>query len=148
MRCIGQEFRMQWIYVRTGDCNALVTFLECGDSIDFFVKPESKSSSPLFPVFFYFLFFPRYGQPTEWTHSHIIGKNEVNRGIQRSEFRQRRERLAERLLKQQPGEGSHLLIIPAARKQFMIEKIPYFFRYKPARLILLQTLSYTEGMNQ
>jgi len=65
----------------------------------------------------------KYGQPTEWTHPHIIGKNEVNKGIQKSEFRQRRENLVERLLKQKSG-GSNLLIIPAARKQFMIDKIP------------------------
>ena len=68
----------------------------------------------------------KYGQPTEWTHPHILGKDEVNRGIQRSEFQQRREHLVEKLLKQKSGD--HLLIIPAAKKQFMVEKIPYFFR--------------------
>ena len=69
----------------------------------------------------------KYGQPTEWTHPHIIGKNEVNKGIQRSEFASRRQRLVEKLLKQKNGD-SHLLILPAAKKQFMIDKIPYFFR--------------------
>ena len=69
----------------------------------------------------------KYGQPTEWTHSHILGKNEVNHGISRDEFRARRENIVEKLLRHKPG-GSHLLILPAARKQFMVEKIPYFFR--------------------
>ena len=68
----------------------------------------------------------KYGQPTEWTHPHILSKNEVNRGIQRSEFKQRREHLVEKLIKQKSGD--HLLIIPAAKKQYMVEKIPYFFR--------------------
>ena len=82
----------------------------------------------------------KYGQPTEWTHSHIIGKNEVNHGIQKLEFRDRRENIVERLLKQK-SSGSHLLIIPAAKKQFMIEKIPYFFRNWVPRSLVSNSFS-------
>lgn len=69
----------------------------------------------------------KYGQPTEWTHSHIIGKNEVNKGISKSEFQHRRQRLMENLQKMK-STGTHILIIPASKRQYMIEKIPYFYR--------------------
>ena len=68
----------------------------------------------------------KYGQPTEWTHGHIIGKDQVNKGILKTEFKQRRINLIENLQKKKTG--SSILIIPSARKQFMIDKIPYFFR--------------------
>ena len=71
----------------------------------------------------------KYGQPTEWTHSHIIGKNEVNKGISKSEFQHRRLRLMENLQKLK-STGTHILIIPASKRQYMIEKIPYFYRWE------------------
>ena len=41
----------------------------------------------------------KYGQPTEWTHPHIIGPGEVNRGISKGEFHSRRDKLVEQLLR-------------------------------------------------
>jgi len=76
----------------------------------------------------------KYGQPTEWTHPHIINKGEVNKGVQKSEFRARREKLAESLMankisfKTGPGGDKHLMILPAAKRQYMVDKIPYFYR--------------------
>eukprot|EP00092_Neocalanus_flemingeri_P024502 GFUD01026570.1.p1 GENE.GFUD01026570.1~~GFUD01026570.1.p1 ORF type:complete len:491 (+),score=99.26 GFUD01026570.1:57-1529(+) len=76
----------------------------------------------------------KYGQPTEWTHPHIIGQGEVNKGIQKSEFRTRREKIAENLiaekisLKNNQTGDKHLLIVPAAKRQYMVDKIPYFYR--------------------
>ena len=40
----------------------------------------------------------KYGQPTEWTHPHIIQKNQINKGIEKYEFKTRREKLIEKLL--------------------------------------------------
>ena len=69
----------------------------------------------------------KFGQPTEWTHPHIIQKNEINKGILKSEFSARREKLIEKLLKLKNQE-KHLLLLPAAQKQYMVDKIPYFYR--------------------
>ena len=69
----------------------------------------------------------KFGQPTEWTHPHIIQKNEINKGILKSEFRTRREKLIEKLLKLKTQE-KHLLLLPAAQRQYMVDKIPYFYR--------------------
>ena len=69
----------------------------------------------------------KYGQPTEWTHPHIIKKNEINRGILKSEFKNRREKLIEKLLEVRK-EQKHLLLLPAAKKKFMVDNIPYFYR--------------------
>ena len=41
----------------------------------------------------------KFGQPTEWTHPHIIGRGEVNHGILKEEFHKRRERLVDQLLR-------------------------------------------------
>lgn len=76
----------------------------------------------------------KYGQPTEWTHQHIIAKGEVNKGVLKSEFRARRENIAETLIadrinsKTGPVGEKHLLILPAAKRQYMVDKIPYFYR--------------------
>jgi len=76
----------------------------------------------------------KYGQPTEWTHPHIIGPGEVNKGILKSEFKARREKLAETLVagrindKTGPVGEKHLLILPAAMRPYMVDKIPYFYR--------------------
>jgi len=69
----------------------------------------------------------KYGQPTEWTHPHIIQKNEVNKGIHKDEFKIRREKLIEKLL-QLKNKGKHLLVLPAAKRKYMVDKIPYFYR--------------------
>ena len=86
----------------------------------------------------------KYGQPTEWTHSHIIGKNEVNKGISKSEFHHRRQKLMENLQKMK-STGTHILIIPASKRQYMIEKIPYFYRWE--LFYCLACLFYTWNLN-
>ena len=92
-----------------------------------FGRSYSVSSNPL-------LSGGKYGQPTEWTHPHIIGKGEVNKGVLKSEFRTRREKITESLMEEkiscnngQAGD-KHLLILPAAKRQYMVDKIPYFYR--------------------
>ena len=74
----------------------------------------------------------KYGQPTEWTHPHLIGKDEVNKGILKSEFKTRREKLIGKLLKLKK-QDKHLLILPAAKRQYMVDKIPYFYRKVPQK---------------
>ena len=76
----------------------------------------------------------KYGQPTEWTHPHIIAPGEINKGVLKSEFKARREKLAETLLgeriesKSGTGEEKQLLILPAAMRQYMVDRIPYIYR--------------------
>lgn len=77
----------------------------------------------------------KFGQPTEWSHPHLIGKGEVNHGISRDEFKIRRDNLIEKLLESSSQERPHnlqdqrhLLIIPSAKRQFMVDKIPYNYR--------------------
>ncbi|XP_059090503.1 xaa-Pro aminopeptidase 3-like [Tigriopus californicus] len=83
------------------------------------------------------------GQPTPLTHGHLFGDaDEVCPGIPRAEFGQRRSRLAQRILAgpaatKSLGRASpltharyqhHVMVIPAARRKYMIDRIPYFFR--------------------
>ena len=76
----------------------------------------------------------KYGQPTEWTHPHIIAPGEINKGVLKSEFKARREKLAETLLSERiesksgTGEEKQLLILPAAMRQYMVDRIPYIYR--------------------
>jgi len=79
----------------------------------------------------------KFGQPTEWTHPHIIGRGEVNHGIKKEEFHKRRERLVDQLLRSDlhrsgrlthSSDQKHLLVLPSAKKQFMIDNIPYTYR--------------------
>ena len=80
---------------------------------------------------------PKYGQPTEWTHPHIIRPGEVNHGISKEEFHIRRDKLVEQLLRlslqrsarlSHKPDQRHLLVLPSAKRQFMIDNIPYSYR--------------------
>jgi len=79
----------------------------------------------------------KYGQPTEWTHPHIIGPGEVNHGISKGEFHSRRDKLVDQLLRSSlqrsarlshKTDQKHLLVLPSAKRQFMIDNIPYSYR--------------------
>jgi len=69
----------------------------------------------------------KFGQPTEWTHPHLVGRDEVTPGLSRVEFRRRREGLVEALLATS-GQQQHLLVLPAATRQYMVDKIPFPYR--------------------
>lgn len=96
----------------------------------------------------------QFGQPTQFTHPHLLQPNELTIGLLPTEFAERRERLMERIAKHcvdfkrpqrnmvnstYPQANSvkfHLIvsfsiaqvIIPASPKKYMTGKIPYFFR--------------------
>jgi len=70
----------------------------------------------------------KYGQPTPSTHPHLLKKGEVNVGITRTEFQHRRQKLVEKILGNNKLSGRGLIILPSARKKYMIDQIPYFFR--------------------
>ncbi|KAF2369213.1 Peptidase M24 [Trinorchestia longiramus] len=65
-------------------------------------------------------------QPTHFTHPHALQPHEVTVGISASEYRERRARVMERLCRQ---EGRHhVLLLSAAPRRYMIDKIPYLYR--------------------
>eukprot|EP00095_Tigriopus_kingsejongensis_P007919 maker-scaffold1210_size55525-snap-gene-0.18 protein:Tk07919 transcript:maker-scaffold1210_size55525-snap-gene-0.18-mRNA-1 annotation:"probable xaa-pro aminopeptidase 3 isoform x1" len=83
------------------------------------------------------------GQPSPGSHPHLFASpTEVCPGIERSELERRRSRLAERIRassasKKVSGRSSllthsryqhHLVIVPAAQRKYMIDRIPYLFR--------------------
>lgn len=77
-----------------------------------------------------------YGQPTPWTHSHLVGDGEVTPGIHQGEFVDRRRRLVDGILQlcsasrssDTKTTESHLVVVPSATKTYMSDKIPYPFR--------------------
>ncbi len=77
------------------------------------------------------------GQPHPLTHPHLLAPGEVNSGLQRSEFAQRRSNLAEAIRQAGASKASsllhasskqHLVVIPSAQRSFMYDSIPYPFR--------------------
>lgn len=75
--------------------------------------------------------YPKFGQPTPITHSHLMKNGEVVPGIHRDEFKQRRTKLMENI-KTSVGINeqfmSQFVIIPSSSKVYMSDKIPYVFR--------------------
>ncbi|XP_014252044.1 probable Xaa-Pro aminopeptidase 3 isoform X2 [Cimex lectularius] len=70
---------------------------------------------------------PVIGQPSPLTHPHLLKPNELVPGFTKKDFIERRDRLAEALVRLKPN-GTHLVLIPAAMTQYMSDKIPYVFR--------------------
>ncbi|KAJ8734511.1 hypothetical protein PYW08_013761 [Mythimna loreyi] len=69
------------------------------------------------------------GQPTYHTHRHIIRSEDyLTCGITQAEYKERRERFVSKLTEELNVNASHIIVIPAARKQYMSDKIPYPFR--------------------
>ncbi|XP_045761672.1 xaa-Pro aminopeptidase 3-like isoform X2 [Maniola jurtina] len=69
------------------------------------------------------------GQPTCHTHPHMIPNGQLTCGITQQEYKERRDNLVAKLLEEsQHIHKSHIIIIPAACKQYMSDKIPYVFR--------------------
>lgn len=73
----------------------------------------------------------RFGQPTQFTHSHLLKANELAIGLEPSEFANRRANLMSKIEEHCVKHNKpkrNLVIIPAAMKKYMTGKIPYFFR--------------------
>nr|XP_034823964.1 xaa-Pro aminopeptidase 3 isoform X2 [Maniola hyperantus] len=69
------------------------------------------------------------GQPTCHTHPHMIPSGQLTCGITQQEYKERRDNLVAKLLEESVHiHKSHIIIIPAACKQYMSDKIPYVFR--------------------
>ncbi|KAJ8734312.1 hypothetical protein PYW07_014863 [Mythimna separata] len=69
------------------------------------------------------------GQPTYHTHRHMItDQDHLTCGITQAEYKERRERFVSKLTEELNVNAAHIIVIPAARKQYMSDKIPYVFR--------------------
>ncbi|XP_075226557.1 xaa-Pro aminopeptidase 3 isoform X2 [Lycorma delicatula] len=68
-----------------------------------------------------------YGQPTPYTHPHLMKEGELIPGIELNEFKERRNRLMHKVVSTTHNRY-HLAVIPSAPKIYMTEKIPYVFR--------------------
>lgn len=77
-----------------------------------------------------------YGQPTAETHPHLLNEGEVTPLITKFEYQNRRSSLSELIAKNSPKDTNHLIVIPAATKQYMSDKIPYIFRQNTEFLYL------------
>lgn len=73
-----------------------------------------------------------FGQPTPYTHPHLLKQGEVLPGLKTDEFKTRRSKLLEKISKIAAEEhlsvNPQIIIIPAAPKSYMSDKIPYVFR--------------------
>ncbi|KAG5897058.1 hypothetical protein JTB14_025874 [Gonioctena quinquepunctata] len=80
------------------------------------------------------------GQPSCETHPHLLNEGEVTPMITKCEYRNRRVNLVETIVKyfSRIGESkkSHMIVIPAASKQYMSDKIPYVYRQNTEFLYL------------
>lgn len=74
----------------------------------------------------------KIGQPTSFSHPHLIGPNEICIGVSKEEIMERRTRLMQSIqrfsLNLDPKLKRHTVIIPSANKKYMSDKIPYVFR--------------------
>ncbi|XP_073960588.1 xaa-Pro aminopeptidase 3-like [Choristoneura fumiferana] len=95
--------------------------IRCMSIID---KPSDEKMVPKFQI-------PKgiMGQPTCHTHPHMIPPDFLTCGITQMEYKERREILVQKLLLEVNNvHKSHIIVIPAAHKQYMSDKIPYVFR--------------------
>ncbi|XP_060526406.1 xaa-Pro aminopeptidase 3 [Cylas formicarius] len=80
------------------------------------------------------------GQPAHHTHPHLLGDGEVTPLIKKGEYQCRRQNLVESVVsnatKSDPHAKRHMIVIPAATKQYMSDKIPYVFRQNSEFLYL------------
>lgn len=72
-----------------------------------------------------------FGQPTPFTHPHLLKPNELVAGVSLHEFKTRRQHLIE-LVRQDCRSAQrpqrNIVIVPASGKKYMTDKIPYVFR--------------------
>lgn len=72
-----------------------------------------------------------FGQPTPFTHPHLLKPHELVAGVSLDEFKTRRHQLVELIRKhcRSARRPQHnIVIVPASGKKYMTDKIPYVFR--------------------
>lgn len=70
-----------------------------------------------------------FGQPTCHTHPHMVPSDHLTCGITQLEYKERRDTLVSKLAAEIDNKNkTHIIVIPAACKQFMSDNIPYVFR--------------------
>ncbi|XP_055681237.1 xaa-Pro aminopeptidase 3 [Lutzomyia longipalpis] len=88
------------------------------------IKHEFAKNSSEVPI--------RIGQPTGYTHPHLLKTSEVVVGITKDELKQRRRNLLESIARnrsrKENTQTDHIIIIPSATKKYISDKIPYVFR--------------------
>lgn len=69
------------------------------------------------------------GQPTPYTHPHLLKEGEILPGMHKSEFLQRRRNLMREIASTRAGEANkkHLVIVPGAPVRYMSNDVPYRF---------------------
>ncbi|XP_014359819.2 xaa-Pro aminopeptidase 3 [Papilio machaon] len=99
------------------------------------------------------------GQPTYHTHPHMIPKGHLTCGITQMEYKERRDTLVNKLIAEVDNiHKNHVIVIPAARKQYMSDKIPYVFRQnsdffyltgclEPSAILVLVKPAQTDSYN-
>lgn len=73
----------------------------------------------------------KFGQPTPLSHPHLLLDGQLLPGIEKQEFKIRRDKLINLLKKTSftfSADSSQIVIIPSATKVYMTNKIPYVFR--------------------
>ncbi|XP_045468377.1 xaa-Pro aminopeptidase 3 isoform X2 [Harmonia axyridis] len=79
------------------------------------------------------------GQPTHYTHPHLLKSNEITPMITTKEYQNRRAKLIENInqFNTIKNQGKHfMVVIPSASKKYMSDKIPYVFRQNTEFLYL------------
>ncbi|KAI5631650.1 metallopeptidase family m24 domain-containing protein [Phthorimaea operculella] len=68
------------------------------------------------------------GQPTCYTHPHMVEEGYLTCCIKQEEYVDRRDTLMTKLSQECDQNANHIVVIPGAVKQYMSDKIPYVFR--------------------
>lgn len=68
------------------------------------------------------------GQATCHSHPHLIEEQFLTHSVTQAEYAGRRAELVKRLVEEVPEDRAHVIVIPAACKQYMSDKIPFVFR--------------------
>ncbi|KAJ2946683.1 hypothetical protein O0L34_g12744 [Tuta absoluta] len=87
------------------------------------IKEESEILKPQYTI-------PQgiMGQPTCYTHPHMVEEGYLTCCVKQEEYIDRRDTLMTKLSQDVNQNASHIIVIPGAVKQYMTEKIPYPFR--------------------
>ncbi|XP_059617240.1 xaa-Pro aminopeptidase 3 [Phlebotomus argentipes] len=84
------------------------------------IKHEFEKNSQDLPV--------KIGQPTGYSHPHLLKTSEVVVGVTKEELRLRRLKLLESIARSSTQSQEHIVVIPSAGKKYISDKIPYVFR--------------------
>ncbi|XP_077302776.1 xaa-Pro aminopeptidase 3 [Arctopsyche grandis] len=102
------------------------------------------------------------GQPTSFSHPHLVSPGELVPGLPVSEFKSRRSEFMKKLVNSIPKENrgkGHTVVVPSASKSYMSDHIPYIFRQnsdfyyltgclEPDSILIMTSLPDSENIYQ